>query len=395
MKSLIALLFVLFGVNNLVFAQLPITSFPFTSRNFDVQSLSLGSATVSLPDQNGNTRINPAGIGEKGVLQVSPNWSTLVVPQIDSFREYRMNVNYKFGNSAIAFRVQRMETGEHKPAFFYPTAFGQKFNSNDMFTSLSYSHSLKNNFRIGASLNYLYGGESTGSSISARKTEAVDTWSVDLGFQYEFSKRMDNLTLQPNFGMSLTNFGQPVEYFDPGTSDPLPTKLQAGVGMKLSSTNEVFDKKQFELTLLQNASKIMARTELKGTDSNLQFSAMNPFKALIRSWDNYIYFDGHNTITATPIEQIWWHSGVEIKWVETLSLRMGYEHAAKREERLSYWSVGAGLDLYYLVFDYAYLSDTYAGDDYGDYFSGHHWQLTGRIPLNGNKPDTILNEFFK
>ncbi len=62
--------------------------------------------------------------------------------------------------------------------------------------------------------------------------------------------------------------------------------------------------------------------------------------------------------------------------------------------RNGFHTVGVGIDLYYLALDYAYISDNYADDNYGNYFNGSHWQLTGRIPLDGKTPDTILHHLF-
>jgi hypothetical protein len=142
--------------------------------------------------------------------------------------------------------------------------------------------------------------------------------------------------------------------------------------------------------VLQNASKIMARMDRKTSGSDTSFVAMNPFKALMKSWNNLEYFTGLGYTSVSAKDQLWWHSGIEVKFLETFSLRWGLEQAGKFEENLSYQSLGVGIDVFYVVLDYAFVLD----NPDSNFIEGGWWQLTGRIPLDGYRPKTILSEIF-
>lgn len=392
MKTSIALLFVLFGVNSLALAQMSITGFPITHESFNMKSLALGQATVSLSGKYGDENINPAGIGMEGNLQIRPNWNTYLHPLRLQLQNRGMSTNYSSGNSAIAFSVHRVETGESITSVgtYYSANFN--YNTRDLYVIGTYAYNFQNGLRLGSSLNYMFSSQTTGSAISAQWREAVDTWSIDLGAQYQFSKiNLNSGSLKPTLGVALTDIGNPVSYTVSDYNNPLPMTLRAGVGIKFMAHKKTFGQHLAQFSILQNVSKVMVRNKLKSSENGVYYEAMNPLQALIQSWDDFDNYNGQKFETFKLIEQIWWHSGVEMKLLETFALRWGYQKAGKAEDDLSYYSLGLGLDLFYVNIDYTFIDNK----EKGNYLEGHHWQLTGRIPLDGNKPDTILHELFK
>lgn len=390
MKVFISLLIGFLSLQLVAFAQLSLSAFPLASRNFDVKSLSLGNATVSLSGDDGNSQINPAGVGVDEVFQLSPDYSFFHQPNRLSYERFSLKGNYKLGQSAFSFSLENIDSGEQSTLMGYPTGFSYKFNNREVFVRAGYSYEFENNLRLGGSLNYLYGGEASGNEFTAIKTDAVNTWSIDLGLQYQFSRKIDDVLIQPNFGVALTNFGKPVSYFDENTS-PMPTKLQTGLGVVLSSSSQVFQQNLFKVTLLQSASKILSRIEQKGSASNNRWEAMNPFKALVQAWSTYEYFDGQRTSSIKPQQQIWVQTGIDVEVLETFSIRWGYEHAGQAQQVLTYQSLGLGIDLFYVALDYAFVL---RNADMMNYLQGHWWQLTGRIPLGRSTPNTLLHQLF-
>ncbi|SMO89700.1 hypothetical protein SAMN06265219_11492 [Gracilimonas mengyeensis] len=240
-------------------------------------------------------------------------------------------------------------------------------------------------------INYLYSSQASGTRISTQLVAPNTSVSLDLGANYQFPKiQSSGFILSPHLGMALTDFGAPSHYADPDTKHPLATTLRLGGGANIALNKKVYGWQVVELSVMQNVSKVLARIEVKSNDNGFYRNAMNPFKALVKSWGTYEYYDGPRIKKSNFSEQLWWHSGVELKFLETIALRWGYQKAGKAEEEMSYRALGAGIDLYYLVFDYTHIKN----DEDDNLLVGHHWQITGRIPLDGTRPDTILNMLF-
>jgi hypothetical protein len=383
--KVILMVFLMLKGSTSVFSQQVITGFSLSSQNVDTKSLSLGSATVSLEDGYGSMFINPAGIGKDGVFQVSPDFNSLRHPYAIAYNNYQLAGTYDLNKSKIGISIQGFRTGGQLKTIYFSERMNYKFRN----TEVAYSYELNSNLKIGASINHLFSGESGGTLISAQNVDPVHSWSFDLGLQYEFSREAEVGMLKPSFGLALTNFGKGVNYYGGSSTSPLPTRLQAGAGLTFISSQKRNDRNIFEIRVLQNVSNTLAQMERRETNSGFYLEAMNPLKALVKSWGNHDYFDGQNRIKSSLREQISWLSGAEVKFVETFAIRWGLRKAGKYEEDMSYQSLGLGIDLFYVVLDYAFVFDN---PEYGDFLEGNHWQLTGRIPLDGSRPDSILKK---
>lgn len=389
--------FLLVAGSTSIFAQLNITAFPLSTQKFDVKSLSLGTATVSLGDGYGSMFVNPAGMGENGVLQLSPDFNAFQHPYALAYKSYQLSGTYDVNKSRVGISIQGFKTGSQLVTTEYYENTDYKFQNTELITKVAFSHQLKNNIKLGAAVNYLYSGEAIGTMVSAQKVEPVHAWSVDLGMQYEISKKYGFGTIKPSSGLVLTNFGKGVNYFNgvdyynSERSTSLPTRLQAGVGLTFISSEKKNGYNLVEVRVLQNASKLLVRRESKVNDSGTYHVAMNPFKALVNSWGSYEYYDGLSNRVIEPKQQIWWHSGAEVKFMEAVALRWGLRKTGEFEEEMSYQSLGFGVDLFYVVLDYAIVFDN---PEYGNFLEGTQWQISGRIPLDGHRPDNILLKLF-
>ncbi|MEQ8523289.1 PorV/PorQ family protein [Gracilimonas sp.] len=393
MKVILSVFLMLAGSTSII-AQLNITAFPLPTQNFDVKSLSLGTATVSLSDGYGSIFVNPAGIGEDEVLKLSPDFNAFQHPYALDYKSYQLSGTYDVNKSTIGISIQGFRVGGQLVTTYYYENMNYKFRNTELITKFAYARQFENNLKIGAALNYLYSGEAIGTMVSAQKVEPVYAWSMDLGLQHEFSMKYDFGTIKPSSGLALTNFGKGVNYFkgvdyyNSERSSSLPTRLQAGVGFTFISLQKKNGYNFVELRVMQNASKLLVRRESRVNESGTYYVAMNPFKALASSWGSYNYYDGINNKVIEPEQQIWMHSGAEVKFMETVAIRWGLRKAGGFEADMSYQSLGFGLDLFYVVLDYAIVFDN---PEYGNFLEGTQWQISGRIPLDGYRPDNILH----
>lgn len=393
MKVFFSLSMVILSIHGTIFAQIAISGFPLTHGTFNMKSLALGNAVVSLDGNYADPHINPAGIGLSGNLQFSTGWDTYYQPLKIGIKQRGVHTNYRFGKSSLGLSIQYLETGDQITTGYINYSPHFKFNSKDIFVKGIYSHDFNNGLSLGGAINYMYGGEGSASDFSHQWIDASDNWSIDVGAQYHFPEiGFQDATIYPHLGLALNDFGSSANYYDSDIKDPIPTTLRAGGGVRLLSGYKIFGQPLVDILLLQNVSKLMVRTEERFFEGRYHYDPMNPFKALVHSWDSYRYYDiqSYQRTEINLVEQLWWHSGVELKLLNTVALRWGRQDASKSEEELSYHAIGLGIDLQYLAFDYTSIKNK----EKGNYLEGNHWQLTGRIPLDGKHPDTILHHLF-
>lgn len=369
------------------------SAFSVASVNTNVNSLSLGNATVSLRGAYGDHHINPAGIGMKNTSSFSFT-NNSVVNYGNKHQAFASVIGLE--KIFFSFSVTKFKSGESGPhLYFSDQILYSRFNSAELYSNVSLAYSLSSHLRVGLGINHLHATSGTGSLWSIQKTGSLQALSLDAGMQYEneFSANED-LFITPSFGFSITDFGNGVDYHRPNYKVPLPTIARSGFGISLKSGQKIFSRNLLRLTLTGDISKALGRKEKVISATDTSYQAMSPFDQLIKTWDDFDFNNGQRLTNYNVWEQLRFHAGIEITILESFMLRWGFQHMPEYEDILTYQSLGIGIDFFYLKFN----SNFILGPDENHKFSfiyGKHWQLTGRIPLNGEKPDTILNHIFK
>lgn len=395
MKSVItvALLLVAFPV----FAQ-PLIHSAFSMRglNTNVKSLSLGNAVTSLNGAYGDPQINPAGVELKEALQLSYTRNEFEVESTDRI----ISATVGFSRSVISLSFRRVFGSE----LAYPErdlAAYTRFNSHENYFGLSYSIFILSNLRVGAGVNYLTATEGSGSFVSQQKLTKEEALSFDLGIQYNYPIKINQrFILEPNIGISITDFGKGVNYysFEEKYTDPLPGRMRFGSGLLIQTVERIKGKHFLGISITGDISKTLNRRERVVTDVDIFYRAMNPFRELTETWTSYEYFDGQKYNTISVKDQLWYHAGIEFQVLESFFLRWGTQKAPEYDEQFSYRSLGIGVDIYFLAFDYNHILIKRGGrfrDTYYSFLAGPHWQITARFPFDGKSPKTILDDFLK
>jgi hypothetical protein len=271
--------------------------------------------------------------------------------------------------------------------------FYEPFRDNVL--KLSTAYIFDNGLRAGIGLSYLKSDIGDNQIYADREYIPATSFFVDLGVQYQkVYQKGEDWKLTPSFGTALTNFGQSVSYYDDEDTDPLPARLKIGTGLAVEYGEEIFGMKSVRVLGSFAVSKLMVRQEKKAIENNGQsdtvYVAMNAFEALYRSWGTYTWYDGISYQEASLGEQLMFHSGIEVVFLETLALRFGYQKASEVNFPYTVQTGGFGIDLGYLAFDYTRFY--YPKGRLSE--KGNTWNITARIPLGGNKPKSILNQFF-
>ncbi len=396
MKSL-CIVVALLITNSPLFAQ-PLINSAFSMRglNTNVKSLSLGNAVTSLSGSYGDPQINPAGIELKESLQLSYTRNEFEVESTDRI----ISAVVGFNKSTFSLAFRRVFGGYLANLAREPVAY-TRFNSHENYFGLSYSISLLSHLRVGAGVNYLESTGGYGSYFSQHRHKEQNDWSADIGIQYKYPIKVDEkFILEPKFGFSITDFGKGINYYSSEKSHtaPLPGRMRLGTGISIQTLEKIKGKYFLGLSVTGDISKTLNRYERAVIGSDTLYRAMNPFDELMETWTPLEYFDGQKYNTVSVTEQLWFHAGIEFQVLESFFLRWGFQKAPDYDKQLGYRSVGFGVDLYYLVFDYNHIlirNGERFRDDYYSSLAGPHWQLTARFPFDGKRPRTILDDFLK
>ncbi|MEX0720618.1 MAG: PorV/PorQ family protein [Balneolaceae bacterium] len=368
-------------------AQFRITAVPFIIENEGIRSYSLGNSLIAFKGDVGAHHLNPASINHKGLFNFG------LMKNEDNFGESdwtntwkNLYLGYTFGSFDVATSYKNFNSD-------FPNYYGtQQREINESLLNVSTSYSFENGIRAGFGLNYISSRLPSNEGISAQKYNSSKSFSVDFGIQYEtIISVKESWSFIPKVGASLTDFGSPIRYTEEQSGDPLPMRLRLGSGFTLETNQKLLGMKAFGINTSLGFSKLMARNKVEVNNSSgindSTYVPMKPLEALFNSWDTYEWFDG-SVNRSVLREQIWTHAGLELNFLETLAVRFGYQDGGKPNASYNFSSLGFGVNLGYLQFDYAKIH--YLEHRINEY----RWQLIGRIPLNGKRPDSILNLLF-
>lgn len=389
MKTYFIVLFTL-GASLSVKAQSYFTAVPFITANQSVQSVSLGNSNVAGKGDTWAYHLNPAGIfyGDSAA-----RLSFHTFTPYDDFNDQRINSiigGHQFNQLAISYSLVDYDLGIHYITEQTSPEIIDKYRPYEIAINFSAAYHFDNGFTVGGGINYIHSDLGGDQKINGREIYPGKALSLDIGTRYENAVyTSDYFSILTGLGFSLTDFGNKVKYTDNSPGDPLPMILRGGLEVSLKSENQYKGLDLFEVSYSSALSKYMAGVEIK-PDSSVE--AYGPVKSLFKTWNSFEWFNGREYLNVSLLDQIWKHHGIEFSLLETFFLRFGYEIPEKPRVD-DYKSIGFGIDLYYLRFDYA--KKNYESRGYTFIKEQYFWQLSARIPLHGKRPDTILHHLFK
>lgn len=392
-KSLLVFLTIgfFYGLNPLKLAgQSAVTGVPFIENILDVRLQSLGNSFVSYDGLVGMQEINPAGIGIEGDL--IPYFTTR-----ESFADIRF---YQFGAS---YKKEKLGFAVSSRVVPYPTqtttnAMGGNVDSHkplQFYQAASISYEINKNWSIGTGLNYIHSDLSMGSSINGEETKVGRTLSLDLGAIYKTSFIVrDKWTINPNFGLSLSDFGDLIKYTEDGEGDPLPMIFRTGLGLEIITLKDWNGFQMIGVSSALSISKMLVALEFKNDGS---VKRIGPFQTLLKGWGTYRELNPNNGqfIEYSLPEQFIYHAGLEMTFLESFSLRLGHQYGQELNDFRSLNSWGFGIDVYYIGIDYVNSSHTSSSYTNANTLLGKEvLQIKGRIPLDGKSPKSLLRLLF-
>lgn len=336
-------------------AQVAITAFPFLQINNDARSMGMAGSNVALKNTRSGMHLNPATFGKNNTVEISSQFNNsdnfhgtdwLPSMNIRNLYFYAPQIIAGFEKLAVGYQYTYIDLGTQ--LYTNDTGGNQgTFQSYERANTFSFSYDINQNISVGAGFNAIKSSLEIESSLNSEVNNTASQISWDLGFYADYPFYKESFRITPSFGWSITDIGQPVRYPTSVQSDPMPTVMRGGLGLKVDL---ISDKKNeldvFSLGGYLTIDKMMARRNEDG-------SPMGPIEVIFKSWDSYTRFNGIEDVTLSLKDQLRKQLGAEITLLEMFSLRFGsyYEHPQNGDRKFN--TIGIGLHLKYFTWDYA------------------------------------------
>ena len=332
-------------------AQVGITAVPFLQIEPDSRATGMGNTGVAIADNASAVFWNPAGLAFQNQNQVSlthANW--LPAFNADLFYDYLVGTYHIDGIGTIGGHITFLNLGEQTRTDETGVELG-RFNSFEISSGLSYGFQISDNFAVGTGVRFIYSSLADGR-VSGQEINPGASVGVDLSALYK-SNTFDVANRQASFnaGINLSNIGPGIQYTDNAQKDPLPTVLRAGWAYKMNIDGNGVN----TLTLSNDISKVMARTERVGGEGSQEFESMGVFEALFNSWGSYERFNGTETVNVSLGQQLMYGFGLEYWYDELFALRSGYYYEHPENGNREFITLGAGLRYNIFGVDFSYI----------------------------------------
>lgn len=229
--------------NSIAQVKLAQTGLKFLSVSADARASALGDAITSIEGNSSSMFFNPAGMARQSKM----------LDATFSMTQWIADINYMHASAAIApsdglygvfgISIASVDYGEFNQTIRDAGESGYRdlepYSPKAMAIGLGYAKALSDKFSVGGNLKYVYqdlgGGHVVGltdvDGEYKEKSFDVNLLSFDFGILYKTGFK------SLNFGMSLRNFSQEIEYIE--ESFQLPLTFKIGLSMNLFDFLEV------------------------------------------------------------------------------------------------------------------------------------------------------------
>jgi len=361
-------------------------SYPGLQLNPYPGSYAMGGGTVALSGRPSAMTMNPAAIGQEGVVQAGLDVGAehLLASEVPSV----FFVDEHAATPSVTLRQGRWAAGIQYVRYAYEEFEIRDGNGNVIDRPSLFHQSLRvagaydvsNAWTVGLGLGYNRDEQYEGFRQGDRteQEDAATALTLDLGAHGAWTiDRESGARWLPSVGVSLTNVGPNSDSELLSFDIPTPTTFRVGGAVTHEGASEWNGAPIVQGTVHVGLSKVLAGTE----EEDRETQTYGAFEALTAAWGPAETFrepDGsYETVSAWG--QINKHIGVEVTLYGIGSVRVGRRQVNSDFSGRSYTSVGAGVDLVYGTIEYA---RSIAGSSLYDDQS--YIRLTATIPLDGS-----------
>lgn len=343
--SVLIFAFLSIALVNTSSAQVGITSVPFLQIEPDSRAAGMGNTGVAIADNASAVFWNPAGLAFQRGTQVSITHSEWLPKfNADLFYDYLVGSYHVQDIGTFGAHITYLNLGEQVRTDETGIEQG-RFNSYEFAGGISYGLELSKNWSLGTGVRFIYSslaeGDVSGQEINPGSSIGVDIATMYKSNSFNFIGQKANI----NAGLNLSNIGPGVHYTDNAQKDPLPTVLRFGWAF----TTELDKQGINTLTIANDVSKVMARSDSTGSDGALE--------ALFSSWDSYEREVGDGrTATLNTLQQFMVASGLEYWYNGMFAVRGGYYFEDPNNGDRQFFTVGAGIRYDFIGVDFSYIA---------------------------------------
>ncbi|NPA45388.1 MAG: type IX secretion system outer membrane channel protein PorV [Chlorobi bacterium] len=335
------------------------TGVPFLTIAPDARSGAMGDAGVATSPDANSIHWNPAKyafIEDDITLNLSYiPWLRNLVNDINFQNisgSYRINENQVIGGSLMYFSLGSMDfTNE------IGTVLVQDANPNEFSLDLAYALKLSENMSGGIALRYIHSNLTAGfSQPGSAPTKAGNAVAGDISFYYKKALNLENKNGEFSFGVNISNLGSKISYSsDAYYDDFLPANLRIGAAYKL----ELDEYNSITATL--DINKLLVPTPpVYGPDTTATG------ELVMHGYDDDVsvpvgvfqsFYDAPGGFSE-EMHELMYSVGLEYWYINQFAVRGGYfdEHETKGNRK--YFTLGIGVKLNILNFDFAYVIPT-------------------------------------
>jgi len=262
-------------------------------------------------------------------------------------------------NSAFGFEMRYFNMGDIQLTDGAGNPLGE-FNPRDIAIGGTYSRKLSQYFGLGISARFIYSNLSGNlSSSSGSEAKAGTSVGADIGLYYEkpiFAGAKDGTW---SWGMAITNIGPKITYNSAEDLDYIPTNFRLGTAYQLN-----LDPNN-SLTFVFDVNKLLVPTPPQyetnedgslATDSEGELiieAGKDPDRALISGM--FGSFSDAPGGFEEEMKEFTLSFGVEYLYAEKFAIRTGYFYENPSKGGRKYFTMGVGLDIKKIGFDFSYL----------------------------------------
>ncbi len=334
------------------------TGVPFLTIAPDARSGAMGDVGVaSSPDAN-SIHWNPAKyafIEEDISLNLSYiPWLRSLVNDINFQNisgSYRLGENQVLGVSLMYFSLGSMDfTNE------IGTTIVKDANPNEFSLDLAYALKLSKHMSGGIAFRYVHSNLTAGfSQPGSSPTKAGNAVAGDISFYYLKPVKLEKKEGEFSFGVNISNLGSKISYStDAYYDDFLPANLRIGAGYKLQLDD------YNSITALFDVNKLLVPTPPKyivddATGDRVIYGYEDDVSVPVGVFQSFYDAPGG---FSEEMHELMYSVGMEYWYVNQFAIRGGYfdEHSTKGNRK--YFTLGIGVKLNVLNFDFAYVIPT-------------------------------------
>ncbi len=335
------------------------TGVPFLTIAPDARSGALGDAGVaSSPDAN-SIHWNPAKYAFiKENISLNLSYIPWLYNLVKDINFQNLSGSYKLDDKqALAMSLMYFSLG----SINFTNEFGEitleGYKPNEFSIDLAYALKLSKNLSGGIAFRYVHsnltGGIPAGGSGGATKPGNAVAGDISVFYTKDFELENKNSTF--NFGVNISNLGSKIKYSeDDFYDDFLPANLRVGAGytVELDEYNKITA--LFDINKLLVPTPITIIKDENGNDIEygMRSDGISVPKAVFRS-----FYDAPGGFKE-ELHELMYSVGLEYWYVNQFALRAGYfdEHGTKGNRK--YFTMGIGIKLNVLNFDFAYVVPT-------------------------------------